>query len=183
MGCSQNPETKRVQLLVSAILSDALWWELTLEATVRFPNETGGILMGGCSGDRILITDVVGPGPNAVHETTWFRPDYDYHDAEVARLYRESAGTTTYLGDWHSHPGASEPHLSGKDKRVIRNIAQSAEARAPNPLMLMLFGGSVQWNAFAWVGELKAPILGWRALKLYPCGVTIHKEAEAEGQT
>ena len=56
------------------------------EAEDKFPDETGGILIGYWhSKAHVTIISMVGPGPNARHDRTGFEPDYDFHDAEVAR--------------------------------------------------------------------------------------------------
>jgi len=118
---------------------------LLREAARTAPYETGGVLLGyrGEGGD-VVVTDVVGPGPNASHARASFVPDHGYHDGEIARLYAESGRRHAYLGDWHSHPGGSCA-LSRTDRRTLRRIATTAEARAPEPLMLIV-GGFVDWT-------------------------------------
>ena len=107
----------------------------------HFPNETGGVLMGywGQSSTDVLITQIIGPGPDAIHESIRFVPDRDYHLRQVAITYEKSDRYWTYLGDWHVHPEGSI-RLSRVDKRTMRNIALYEPARTSNPLMLLMGG-------------------------------------------
>ena len=76
------------------------------EARRCLPNETGGAFMGYWSDpNTVVITDVIGPGPNAKHTRYSFHPDVEYHAAEIDRIYSQSGRINTYLGDWHTHRG------------------------------------------------------------------------------
>lgn len=109
------------------------------------PLEVGGVLAGYWNEGVAVITDFVGPGDDAQHARYQFVPDDEYHAAEIARLYRASNGTTTYLGDWHTHPsGVARP--SPLDKRTLRHIARAPEARCPEPLMILLAGENATWS-------------------------------------
>lgn len=121
------------------------------EAERTFPLETGGVLLGYWAEEcrELVITHATGPGPNAVHRTHSFIPDYEYQEAEVARLYEESGRISTYLGDWHSHP-LEGVHLSRRDRRTLNRIAGSAEARAPVPVMAVIGGGNPDWLLGVW---------------------------------
>ena len=134
----------------TAWISKASLDEMIAEAERVFPNETGGVLLGYWVHplEEVVITAVVGPGPNAVHQGDRFVPDVRYQDEEIARHYSESGRLHTYLGDWHTHP-RSEPWLSRQDRRTLWEIATHAEARAPVPLMAVLACGS-PWTLEVW---------------------------------
>lgn len=101
------------------------------------PKETGGVLIGyRASETEFVVTDIVGPGPKAIHGNTFFKPDQRYHKMEVASKYLDSGYTETYLGDWHTHPHSS-PYLSDKDKKTVKKIALHTPARLQNPIMLV----------------------------------------------
>lgn len=121
------------------------------EAERMFPDETGGVLLGYWSeaGDEVVITDVVGPGPAAVHTAQTFHPDATYQEHEIARIYAASDRHITYLGDWHTHPRAGA-YLSRRDRQTLQRIAKHAEARAPIPLMAVLAGGD-PWTLGVWI--------------------------------
>lgn len=106
--------------------------ELSEAAT---PEETGGLLLGYTAADGTkVLRDAIGPGPRASHASATFDPDQAWQTAELARRYLQSDGVLGYLGDWHSHPGATGTP-SRRDLGTLRLIANTEEARAPQPLM------------------------------------------------
>lgn len=110
---------------------------LLAEAVSKAPLETGGILLGWITGADVCITNVIGPGPGAVHDTRSFEPDSRWQQDNIALLYERSVRRLAYLGDWHTHP-AGKPEPSDQDRRTLRTIAQSSTARCPNPVMLII---------------------------------------------
>ena len=48
-------------------------------------------------------------------------PDHEYQEQEIARVYATSGRCTTYVGDWHSHPGGAL-YLSRTDVRTAGAI-------------------------------------------------------------
>lgn len=119
-------------------LQKSVYTHLLEEAIQKMPCETGGVLMGYWGNTHeAVVTAIIGPGPNAIHRERMFKPDNDYHTKEIARHYELSRREETYLGDWHTHPGGPA-YLSGKDEQTLRQIASYAEARLPQPLMMIL---------------------------------------------
>lgn len=110
---------------------------LLQEATSKAPTETGGVLLGWISGENICVTNVLGPGPDALHEPKSFEPDSAWQQERIALLYERSGRRLLYLGDWHTHPDG-KPEPSEQDRRTLQTIAQTASARCPNPVMLIL---------------------------------------------
>ena len=105
------------------------------------------------SSSEVLVSEIVGPGPNAIHGPESFTPDYDFQEARIADLYIQSGRKVTYLGDWHTHPDG-QLYLSPKDCTTLRRIAASPTSRAPTPLMAVLAGGC-PWKLGAWQGRLE----------------------------
>lgn len=134
----------------TAWISNTLVDTLLAEVDRTFPLETGGVLMGYLAREELVISEIIGPGPNAVHRTHSFTPDYTYQEIEVARLYEESNRKCTYLGDWHSHPRQKWPNLSAKDIQTLHRIARSKKARITTPLMLLLSGQPTSWKLNIW---------------------------------
>lgn len=125
--------------VLGAILTEALQYS---------PYETGGVLLGYWGGSPAVpvVTQIIGPGPAAVHTTESFIPDQEYHLQEISKEYQLSSSRIVYLGDWHTHPNG-KPILSKKDRRTLRRIAKYKPARAPSPIMLVLAGET--WCASA----------------------------------
>lgn len=89
---------------------------------LEYPHvETGGNLFGLWTPFGIpIIHYVVGPGPNAIHETTHFKQDFNFLDKNADLLVGEHA--LHHIGTWHSHhslnlskpsDGDTESTLSG----------------------------------------------------------------------
>ena len=118
------------------------------EASSKLPNETGGILMGYWSTPcvEVVITNATGPGPQAEHSLNFYKPDNKWQHEEAIRLYEEF--NVEYLGDWHSHPYASDL-LSWDDKRTLRKISRHKNGRVMFPVMLILHGKD-EWMATVW---------------------------------
>jgi integrative and conjugative element protein (TIGR02256 family) len=136
----RSAPTTRTVWLPKRLLAEAEAW-----ANAWAPLEVGGILAGYIQGAEGVVTHLVGPGTRATHTRASFLPDHTYHVDEVARIYRETEGVSTYLGDWHTHPDGL-PRLSPTDRKTLRNIATDPEARCPEPLMMILAGSRARWE-------------------------------------
>lgn len=141
----------------SARIAQRVLSTVIVEAERTYPFETGGVLLGYWSipYTEVAITDVVGPGPRAIHEPTRFVPDADYQEAEIADRYLSDPAHRTYLGDWHSHP-RGQANLSSEDRRTLLSIATYQEARAPVPLMAVLTRDT-EWQVSVW--RFRPPII------------------------
>lgn len=112
---------------------------LIKEAQNKYPLETGGIFIGHQAnhGKDLVVTDIIGPGPNALHKPCGYLPDVIFQEKEIAKLYGASKQLHTYLGDWHTHP-QGKALLSSKDKKVLQRIAKYKDARIAHPIMGIL---------------------------------------------
>lgn len=139
-------------------ISRTIGRELKELADEYFPLEVGGILAGYLSNESAVVTDIVGPGPLAQHRRETFLPDHSYQTEEMHRIFWESKGRASYLGDWHTHP-QGPPDLSSLDIRTMRTIAESPEARCPNPVMILLAQAQIDWmtRAFCLANARESP--------------------------
>ena len=148
LATSQEPGLSGLRLL-TAWIGSHLVDEMRAEAGAWAPSESGGVMMGYWAGPtQVVVTDLVEPGPGARHETGLFAPDYDFQERAVAGIYESSNGRSTYLGDWHSHPGGGLV-LSRKDRVLLSEIAQHRESRARRPVMAVL-AGQESWQLAIW---------------------------------
>jgi integrative and conjugative element protein (TIGR02256 family) len=127
--------------------------QMWAEADARGPAETGGMLLGYKTTapdiDEYVVVEVVGPGPDAVHHTHHFHPDGAWQQRFLEQHYERSGRVTTYLGDWHTHPGSSAAP-SSRDQRCARRIARCRSSRNRHPLMVILGGrGTERWQPLA----------------------------------
>lgn len=129
------------------------------EATRTFPLESGGVLMGEPLGqDRWRVDHVIGPGPQARHERYRFTPDPTWQHAQIAERFKATSGQSTYLGDWHSHPGARHGRLSYIDRGAARTILRSPDSQCGRLLMVIVWGQAGDWCMDVWACELGG---GW----------------------
>ncbi|WP_418361393.1 Mov34/MPN/PAD-1 family protein [Syntrophotalea acetylenivorans] len=149
---------------------------MTLEADAKYPLETGGILAGYCSidDDEVVITEIVGPGPNAKHRRSTYRPDYKFHRDEIGKIYEKSNGLISYLGDWHTHPSATA-HLSWIDRRALRNIAREPRNYMDRPVMIILgeSSGGEKWSPRAWRTQRVVSTVFWPQWEYFPLGIKV----------
>lgn len=125
------------------------------EASRTFPFESGGTFMGyNADDDTVVITALIGPGPNASHGRFHFEPDQQWQLGEIAHLYAQSGRRETYVGDWHSHPNARSGDVSDVDRRVLKAIIKTPAARCRQPLMALLYGDSARWQLDMWRARL-----------------------------
>lgn len=137
------------------------------EAFGTFPMETGGTFMGWWMDARTaVITAEIGAGPNANYGRYHFQPDQDWQLDQIARYYEASGRRETYLGDWHSHPGASGGALSWTDRRVLHRIINTPAARCPTPLMIVFWGDTTGWLTASWRARLYPRSILWDRLVL-----------------
>ncbi len=122
------------------------------EVQRMYPLETGGCLLGYWTGifEEVVIEGCIGPGPKARHSRYSFKPDSEWQETQIARIYEESGRLCTYLGDWHSHIRGSLA-MSWKDRRTLLRIASYPPARAPHPLMALIAGPP--WKMRIWKVE------------------------------
>jgi len=129
------------------------------EATRTFPYESGGVLMGERLGlDRWRIDHFIGPGPDARHERYRFTPDPAWQHDRIAERFHATGGRSTYLGDWHSHPGAHHGCLSYIDRGAARTILRSPDSQCSRILMAIVWGCPDDWDMDVWACELGG---GW----------------------
>jgi integrative and conjugative element protein (TIGR02256 family) len=105
------------------------------------PLETGGCLAGyyARNSEDAVVTNVIGPGPNATHMRTRFVSDRVFDDESLAALWETSRHTIRYIGDWHTHPGGSSgPSLM--DKAFMKHALRSRDAALKYSLVAIVYG-------------------------------------------
>lgn len=121
--------------------------EITDEAARFYPKETGGILLGykTINSSNIVITNIIGPGPNSFHSYFRFTPDHQYQQKLINEYFYKSNGVTNYLGDWHTHPNGI-CKMSFLDKLTLGRIAKTPSANSPNAIMAIIAGSPDEWD-------------------------------------
>lgn len=112
---------------------------LLLLCTAAAEYETGGVLFGRYSEDRIWaeVSEVTSAPSDSRSGHTWFERGTHRLQERIVRLWRESK--QYYLGEWHYHPHAP-PNPSSTDNTQLRRIATSTAYQCPEPVLLIVGG-------------------------------------------
>lgn len=130
-------------------------------ANIHHPTETGGILLGyvATNGEGV-VSEIIGPGPNAKHSRSGFSPDHSYQVARLEKRFNETGGLLDYLGDWHTHPDGCN-QMSRRDRRTLAKIGRTTRVRLPNPFMLILSLEDNDWKPGIYY-LVKLPTMRWQ---------------------
>ena len=93
----------------------------------------------------VVVTKLIGPGPNAKHGRFRFTPDGAFQQSELDKHFWATNGLETYLGDWHTHPKTNGTP-SVMDKHTLARIAKEPLSGTKRPVMAILAGGSGSWS-------------------------------------
>lgn len=158
----------KTAMAINLWISHQVWDEMICEAQSALPYETGGVLLGylGVNGDYV-VTNLVGPGPKAIHGKYRFLPDHEYQQTEINRIFSNSKGGIDYLGDWHTHPKSS-CCMSWRDKRTLQDIALKSELNLDSPIMAIACQAERSWSIGAWAFERSRWIVGATTVDLTP---------------
>ena len=147
--------------------------DLVRASALHRPLETGGILLGHRIDHEIVITAHIPAGPGAERTRTTFQPDGPWQRQQLESVFRSTAGVTTYLGDWHSHPTGSAPP-SKQDRKTAARIASDPAAQVAEPVMLIVVLQDASWRTTAHV---------YSAGCLRVCTITSFSAADAYRQS
>jgi len=135
-------------------VASGLLRDLAEEAEWRLPDEAGGVLIGYRNAGAVVVTGSVDAGPKAERWPNGLRPDREFQNAELDRLFIESYGATTFVGEWHSHPLA-RAIPSKRDRKTLRNTVTDSESATTVALILILERDDDEiWSAVGWAGQL-----------------------------
>ncbi|MBZ9731344.1 Mov34/MPN/PAD-1 family protein [Salegentibacter sp. JZCK2] len=122
------------------------------------PYETGGILLGYVDvQENLVVTKIVDPGPEAVHRKDYFLPDGSFQQKEIDKVFQETEGEETYLGDWHSHP-YKRPFLSDIDLDTLQRIATHKPSGTDEPVFLIVGTNPLKLKCWQYSATKHEPI-------------------------
>lgn len=99
--------------------------------------ESGGVLLGTVHERGLLVTMATTPTRLDRQLRYLFERLPFGHRAVARRQWRQSAGTTRYIGEWHTHP-QDIPAPSGIDLNEWRKLAQKRADK--RPLLAVIVG-------------------------------------------
>ena len=111
--------------------------------------EAGGIFIGSYRDPHLEITDATAPMAEDLRSRTFFDRRDPGHQAAAQAEWAATAGTRTYLGEWHSH-SHDAPYPSATDRRTWDHIMD----RSRHPVLFLIIGRRKLWCAFGHRGTL-----------------------------
>ena len=143
---SLNMIPKTIRLSVKALITLT---KLVRESPMR---ETGGVLLGECIGEEILVHAISGPGKRSRRTKNGIVLDTQYAQGCIDTASAMSNGQTRFLGEWHSHP--APPYTpSSRDVKTLKQLANSSTANIDIPVILIVGmdnAGDLSSRAYVW---------------------------------
>ncbi|HEX8348827.1 MAG TPA: Mov34/MPN/PAD-1 family protein [Hymenobacter sp.] len=99
----QQTDGSRIKLTAAVVSRLRQHAQLTPAAA-----EAGGILIGRYLQDSsdVVVDDITEPLPSDKRGRYFFHREQKAHQQLLDQAWRDSGGTRTYLGEWHTHPEA-----------------------------------------------------------------------------
>jgi len=105
--------------------------------------ETGGVLAGEIDDSgNLIITNVSGPGPNAIKTEFKFEKDVKFCQNFLDGIYLESNQKIVYVGEWHSHPNSNN-NPSSRDIASLSEIAIQSNYLTERPAMIIFSNSGI----------------------------------------
>lgn len=117
-----------------------------VQATCAAQPERGGILIGSYRGPHIEVADYTEPGRKDIASLSSFERVDESHQRAATDAWRRSDSTSTYVGEWHSHP-SGPPHPSNLDRQTW----QAVVTRLNTPCLFVI-ASPTAWQVFRILG-------------------------------
>jgi integrative and conjugative element protein (TIGR02256 family) len=114
------------------------------EVSVKYPRETGGILVGWQQDWIFHIETAIGPGPDAIHTRNSFKRDGNFSQTILDNIVYDTHGQWDYLGEWHSHPQKMGPSYT--DINSLQKVQASHEFNILQPLLGVIINEKKVWH-------------------------------------
>jgi integrative and conjugative element protein (TIGR02256 family) len=163
-----NPATGDIRFLSLKILDVHRHvfssWRITVSQAVlanmqelrrrSLPNETGGVLIGTFDAARrvVHIVAALTAPPDSRQTPTYFIRGAKDLKPYVDGLSARSAGSLSYLGEWHSHPDAAPAKPSGDDEKVFQYLRDNIRPSG-FPYVMAICGSNETWLRAGWSGN------------------------------
>jgi integrative and conjugative element protein (TIGR02256 family) len=115
-----------------------------LAALAARPWEVGGWLLGYWADDRrsLFVTHLTPPTAGRPWQVTISARGHRRYFDEA---WDASSGTVTFLGDWHTHPGAAATP-SRRDREALAKLATEPDYGTPRPLAAIVKTARWPWQ-------------------------------------
>jgi len=106
-------------------INDSLLREMHLKRLERFPNETGGVLLGHCdfARNKLYIVDMVFSPEDSIESPTSYIRGCANLPEKMTEISKLTHNNLYYVGEWHSHPSGSTA-MSGDDIKLLSAVTE-----------------------------------------------------------
>lgn len=111
--------------------------------------EAGGILLGRFYSDSMIVEKATTPGEGDRQGPLFFHRNRSRAQRIVDKIFEESGGEQTYLGEWHTH-NEGNPHPSWKDRIEIERAFR--KSRLNVDFMICIIVGNQDTLGNLWLG-------------------------------
>ncbi|MCK6579745.1 MAG: Mov34/MPN/PAD-1 family protein [Anaerolineae bacterium] len=132
---------EHIQLDVQPVISKVIQnWEVRISESVnsamhyarwqRFPNETGGVLVGTIDIQHkvVQVADLIPSPPDSVEwPTMYIRGSENLRD-QIEQKFILSGGDLRYVGEWHTHPQGHSNEPSRQDLEAHQYLVEQMAA-------------------------------------------------------
>lgn len=120
------------------LIEQGAWWRIESECNKAQDRETGGVLIGFYTEDKLtaVVLEASGPPPDSSQGRSWFWRGVVGLKNLLARRW-VSKRRTYYIGEWHYHP-AFHVEPSRDDLAQMRDISQDFNYYCSKPIMVII---------------------------------------------
>ena len=124
--------------------------------------EAGGLLIGrylvGC--DDIVIDQVTVPMDGDLRERCFFKKNRINHQRILESLWKQSEGTSNYIGEWHTHP-EEIPNPSSHDFNQWRKILKETKTEQSSMFFIIIGTTNIRiWQGMCRSGKITELLAG-----------------------
>jgi len=120
------------------LIEQEAWCRIESECNKAQGHETGGVLIGFYTEDKLtaVVTEALGPPPDSSQGRSWFWRGIAGLKNLLARRW-VSKRRTYYIGEWHYHP-VFHVESSRDDIAQMRSISQDFNYHCCKPIMIIV---------------------------------------------
>ncbi len=121
-------------------IPDNVITEMQHHRQAHFPNETGGVLVGGINVSRstIYVSKALSSPPDSIEWPNSYIRGVRGLKEEISIIHKTSGNELSYIGEWHSHPKGYGNNPSSTDLAAHRILAEQMRVDGMPSLMLIV---------------------------------------------
>lgn len=113
----------------------------------KFPNETGGVLIGTVDSERkiVYVVDCLPSPKDSIETPGSYVRGTEGLEACIQFVRQATGGEVDYIGEWHSHPKGYSPRPSNDD-RVLFKWIEGYVSADEHPSVMLIVGEGEGWH-------------------------------------